>query len=163
MTALLRGLDRVLGVAVRAAMWLALPMAALLFLQWPLREAVGAWSREANDTAQILFAMYVAVAVTAATRGGAHVASDTIAAHYRPATRLSLTRAASLLVLVPWAAFILVTAWPSTLQSVLQRESFPETYNPGYFVIRMALVLLAALVLLQALRDALAAHPSRDP
>ncbi len=158
---MLRALDRILAAVVRAATWLALPMAFLLFLQWPLREMVGAWSREANDAAQIVFALYVAVAVTAATRRGVHVASDAIAGRYPARTRRAIGRAASLLVLVPWAAFVLVTAWPATVQSVLQREGFPETFNPGYFMIRVALVLLAALVLCEALRDGLARDAPR--
>jgi TRAP-type C4-dicarboxylate transport system permease small subunit len=159
MTPLLRALDRAIGAVAGAARWLALPMALLLFLQWPLREVVGAWSREANDIAQIVFALFVAIAVTEATRRGTHVAADTLAAHYRPATRRRLARAASLLVLVPWSAYILVTAWPTTVRSVLQFEGFPETFNPGYFLIRVALVLLAVLVLLQAVLDV--ARPAR--
>jgi len=45
--ALSAGLDRV----TRAAAWLVLPLALLLFAQWPLRDLVGAWSRQANDIA----------------------------------------------------------------------------------------------------------------
>lgn len=156
---MLRALDRGLDLLVRAAMWLALPMACLLFLQWPLREVIGAWSREANDAAQVVFALYVAVAVTAATRRGVHVATDVVAGRYPLRTRRAIGRAASLLVLVPWAGFVLVTAWPTTVQSVLQFEGFPETFNPGYFMIRVALVLLAALVLLEAVRDGLTRKP----
>ena len=33
-------------------------------------------------------------------------------------------------------------------------EAFPDTFNPGYFLIKFALALLALLVLLQALLDA---------
>jgi len=38
---------------------------------------------------------------------------------------------------------------------VRQLEAFPETYSPGYFVLKIALVLLAVLVLAQAVVDAL--------
>jgi hypothetical protein len=37
---------------------------------------------------------------------------------------------------------------------VAQLERFPETYNPGYFIIRTSIWLLALLVLLQALLEA---------
>ena len=47
---------------------LAVPLALLLFAQWPLRDVVQAYSRQTNDWAQILFAVYVAVAITAARR-----------------------------------------------------------------------------------------------
>ena len=58
--------DRTLDRLFRAAAWLALPVALLLFLQWPLRDLARTGSREANDLAQWLFALHVAVAVTAA-------------------------------------------------------------------------------------------------
>ena len=51
-------------LAFLAAAALVLPLALLLFAQWPLRDLVQAHSREANDLAQIIFALYMAVAVT---------------------------------------------------------------------------------------------------
>ncbi|MFO1325004.1 MAG: TRAP transporter small permease subunit [Burkholderiales bacterium] len=160
MASLLRAVDRGIALVARGAMWLVLPMSLLLFLQWPLREIVARYSREANDAAQVLFALYVGVAVTLATRRRAHVASDILAARYRARTRERLGGIASLCVLVPWASFVLITAWPSTLQSLLQGEGFPETFNPGYFLIRLALMLLALLVLGEALVDAFRAGRS---
>ena len=58
--------------------------------------------------------------------------------------------AAALVVLAPWALFILYSTWPVVLQSIGQLEAFPESGNPGYFLIKVALFLLALLVLLQA-------------
>lgn len=46
----------------------------LLFAQWPPHELVQAWSREANDLAQTIFALYVTVAVTAARRSDEGIA-----------------------------------------------------------------------------------------
>lgn len=154
MARLVQVLDRVIGAFVNGAMWLALPMALLLFLQWPLREVVAQFSREANDAAQVLFALLVSVAVTGATRARAHVAANALASRYRPRTRQRLVRVTSLLVMMPWSIFVLAFAWRSTVQSVLQFEGFPETFNPGYFMIRVALVLMALMVLAQAVVDA---------
>jgi len=126
------------------ASWLVLPVALLLFLQWPLRDVVRAWSREANDLAQWLFALYVAVALTAATRARAHPAVG-------PSSRL--TRPLFALCVLPWAGFILVTGTASTWRSVLALELFPDSYNPGYFLVKLAAWLMAALVAVQALRD----------
>ena len=42
---------------------------------------------------------------------------------------------------------------PIVWQSVIKLEAFPETFNPGYFVVKSAVVLLALLVLVQALAD----------
>jgi len=153
---------RIVDRLVSAGSVVVLPLSLLLFLQWPLRDVVQAYSREANDLAQILFALYVAVAITAATRSGAHLAADGAGPRLSPRTRRLLARAAALLVAAPWAAFVLWAGWNSLLHSVAQREAFPETFNPGYFMLRVALALLALLVLVQALGDAVAPGPS-DP
>ncbi len=79
MDRLLDTLDRLLGRALGALQWLALPLAMLLFLQWPLRDLIHGYSTQANDLAQILFALYVAGSVAAATRAGTHLAADAIA------------------------------------------------------------------------------------
>jgi TRAP-type C4-dicarboxylate transport system permease small subunit len=148
---LARALDRVLARSVDVAMWLALPLALLLFLQWPLREWIQAGSREANDGAQCLFALFIAVAVTAATRDGAHLASDAFAHRLAPAMRRRILHGALLLGVLPWAVYLAATAGPQAWTSLRQLEGFPETYNPGYFIIRVAVVLLAVLVTAQAL------------
>jgi TRAP-type mannitol/chloroaromatic compound transport system permease small subunit len=142
-----RRLDRVLRQVPRSLKWLAIPISLLLFLQWPLREYVQAYSREANDLGQWLFALYVAASVTAATRAGTHLATDAVARHYDPATRRLLSHVCNVLALVPWALCILVTATPIILRSVAQLERFPETGNPGYFIVKLALWLLALGIL----------------
>lgn len=153
-------LDRGLDAITDAVAFLALPLSLLLFLQWPLREFVRAYAREANDAAQCLFALYVSVAILCATRRGAHLATDAIAHRYSAAARAQLSRVASLAILAPGALFVLWAAWPIVLQSVLQLEAFPETFNAGYFVIKAAVALLALLVLVQALSDGIGGPPS---
>jgi TRAP-type C4-dicarboxylate transport system permease small subunit len=148
-------LDRLIAALLGAGMVLVLPVSLLLFLQWPLRDLVQTYSREANDLAQLLFALYVAMAISYATRRRVHLATDAIAHRYRPATRARLGRVASLCVLAPWSAFILYTSEPMIAQSLRQLEAFPETFNPGYFVVKLALWLLALLVLVQAVLDTL--------
>jgi TRAP-type mannitol/chloroaromatic compound transport system permease small subunit len=149
----LRFIDRFLEVVLAAAKWLALPIVLLLFLQWPLRSIVGLYSREANDLGQWLFAIYVAVSITAATRAKTHLAADTMSRNYSDATRQWLSRAGALFGLIPWSIIVLVTSWPIVRQSTLLLERFPDTGNPGYFIIKLALLLLALLVLLEGLTE----------
>jgi TRAP-type C4-dicarboxylate transport system permease small subunit len=144
-------IDVAIGSVVGIGSVLALPLSLLLFLQWPLREVVQAYSREANDLAQIIFALYMSVAITAATREHAHIAVDAFARHYPPRAKRWLMRIGALVAVVPWACFVLHAAWPDIAQSTRLREAFPETFNPGYFLLKVALGLLAFLVLLQAL------------
>src|SRR6185369_16589276 len=102
MSALIGGLDRLVAAILSGGRWLLLPVVALLFLQWPLRDLVRGWSREANDLGQWLFALYVAMAFTAATRAHTHLAADALARHYAARTRALLARSGALLSLVPW-------------------------------------------------------------
>ena len=92
----MRILESIVDLVLAAAKWLALPIVVLLFLQWPLRSIIGLYSREANDLGQWLFALYVAVSITAATRAGTHLAADTVARNYSAATRDWLARAGAL-------------------------------------------------------------------
>ena len=153
-------LDRILRVITAASLVLVLPISLLLFLQWPLRDLLQAYSREANDLAQWLFALYVSVAITYATRMGTHLAANSLARRYSPAAQARLNRFASLFVLLPWSAFVLYAVAPMIWQSVAELERFPETFNPGYFIVKAAVGLLALLVLAQALVVAFSRCPT---
>lgn len=155
MTRLIGGLDRLVAALLSAGQWLLLPVVALLFLQWPLREFVRSYSREANDLGQWLFALYVAMAFTAATRAHTHLAADAVARHYSERTRVWIARFGALLGLIPYALFVLIAGAKLVVPSVQAFESFADTNNPGYFIIKLALWLLAGLMLMQAIVDAL--------
>lgn len=139
--------------------WLVLPVVLLLMLQWPARDLIGRFSHAADDFGQLLFALYVAVAMTCATRQKTHLATDVVAQRYSPRLRNILTRAAFALGLVPWTVFVLVTSGPTVWRSVVTLESFPDTFIPGYFVVKLAVWVMALLLLLQSL-DVIV-HPDR--
>ena len=102
-----------------------------------------AWSVQANDLAQWLFALYVAVAVTQATRRSAHLAVG-----------LRRQRWAALATL-PWAAFVLISGAVPVWHSVRSMEAFGETGDPGYFLVKVAAWFLAFLMVGQSLLDLL--------
>jgi len=139
--------------------WLALPVVVLLFLQWPLRDVFRAYSREANDLGQWIFAIYVAVAVTAATRAGTHLGTNAVARFYPASIRRVLVRVGAAL-LIPWALLVLIASKDIVLNAIRGLEAFPDTNNPGYFLIKTALWLLAGLMLVQAAIDI--AQPRRS-
>jgi TRAP-type mannitol/chloroaromatic compound transport system permease small subunit len=156
---LLAPIDRWSGRLLALGGWLALPLALLLCLQWPLRDLVHAHARLANDIGQCVFALYVALAVWQATRHDAHLRADTLARRcLSERQRAWLHRAAVALGVLPWSAFVLWSGWGQVLQSLLQREAFPDSFNPGYFIIKLAMALLAAAMLVQALIDLLRPH-----
>ena len=156
--ALSAGLDR----ATRVGAWLVLPLALLLFAQWPLRDAIGAWSRQANDIGQWVFALYVALALREATRQRAHMAAGLFVARYPPHWRQRIGRYGEAICVLPWAVFVLVVGAVPTWNSIVGLESFPDTFNPLYFVIRASAWLLAVVVALQAIVD-IAGEPATAP
>ncbi|MEA2875441.1 MAG: hypothetical protein QOF14_637 [Hyphomicrobiales bacterium] len=160
MIRLIGGLDRLVAAILSAGRWLLLPVVVLLLLQWPLRDIARAYSREANDLGQWLFALYVAMAFTAATRAHTHLAADAVARHYPERMRILLAKLGALFALVPWALFVVIGGAHLVIPSVMMREAFPDTTNPGYFFIKLALWLLAGLVLGQAVIDI--ARPRRE-
>jgi len=146
-------MDRALGRMIAAGRWLVLPVALILFLHWPLRDFVQWGSREANDLGQWIFALYVSLAMTFATREHAHLAVDAVAHGYTARLRNQIARWGGFLCVAPWALFMMWTVGPTVQRSVLALERFPDTYNPGYFLVKVAALLLAVLALLQAVLD----------
>ena len=132
---------------------LVLPLAALLLAQWPLRELVQAYSRQANDAAQVLFALYVAAAVTAASRSHSHLAA--LQPHPSGAARPRWHAWALLACVTPWTLFMLWAAWPVVAASVASFERFGETLTPGYFLIKLAMALMLLLVLVDGFLECL--------
>jgi TRAP-type C4-dicarboxylate transport system permease small subunit/ribosomal protein L34E len=149
-------IDRGLDALTTATMPLAIVVTLLLFLQWPLRDLVQAWSTQANDLAQWLFALYVALSLRHATRHHAHLTArgDIAAASDPTSPQCNRWRAAgAALCLLPWAAFLLIAGWPEMKQAVGSGERFPETDNPGYFMTHVAMWVMALLATWQGARD----------
>ena len=125
---------------------LVVPLAVLLFAQWPLRDIVQAYSRQSNDVAQVLFALYVAVAITAASHANAHLAAGHQSASLADSAP-GWKRYALLLCIAPWALLIVWTSSAQVWESIMYQERFSETGNPGLFVIKFAGWLMALLAL----------------
>src|ERR1700681_1518921 len=134
----IRRIDRLIDTIVSAGMWLVLPIVVLLFLQWPLRDIFRAYSREANDLGQLFFALYVAISVTAATRAGTHLAADALAQRFSARRRRQLARLGAALGLAPWSLLVFLSGKSLVVSSVAALEAFPDTSNPGYFIIKAA-------------------------
>ena len=151
----------------RAAAWGAIPLTLLLFAQWPLRDLVQAYSRPVNDLGQIVFALYAAFAITAASVAGAHLSAHSsahLAVHTGKPITTHYARARTLWLAVcvlPWGAWMLWASAPMLWQSLSQLEKFPETLTPGFFFIKVAAVLAVGLIVIHALRLALGA-PAHD-
>ena len=153
MANVLRGLDRLIGQILAAIEWLAVPLIVLLFLQWPLRDVFRVFSREANDLGQVVFAFFVAASVTAATRAKTHLAADFLARHYSARVRRRLQQFGTIAGLLPWALFVLIASRATVVSSVHDLEGFQDSGNPGYFLIKLALWVMALLIVGQSAVD----------
>lgn len=149
-------LDRITA----AGAWLVLPLALLLFAQWPLRDLVHAGSRQANDIAQWIFALYVALAVRHATRVGSHLRAPVLGAMRSTRWLAAAQRFGHAVCVLPFALFVLLSGAPMAWRALLALESFPDTFNPGYFIIKCAAWLMALAMALQALLDLAAPEDS---
>jgi TRAP-type mannitol/chloroaromatic compound transport system permease small subunit len=129
---------------------LVVPLALLLFAQWPLRDLFHAYSREANDLAQILFAIYVAIAITAATRADAHLGKTDTSDKTLSARNTRWFRLTLFACVAPWSLFVLYAYAPQILSSIASLEHFSETGNPGYFLVKVAAWLLALFTFFEA-------------
>ncbi len=132
---------------------LVFPIILLLFAQWPLRDLVQAGSRLANDMGQLSFGLYMATAITAASWAGIHLACHLPGLHHAKAGEGAQTgwrTWAVFLCVAPWALFILLTYRDPVLQSLQQIERFPDTGHPGFFLMRVAVMWMALLVLAHA-------------
>ena len=162
-----RGLSHLLAATLDGTLgvlkWLVLPVSALLFLQWPLREYVQQFSREANDLGQILFALYVAASVSAATRAGSHLTASNAAHGYSPRVQRAVRVASNVAAVIPWLAFIAWSATPMIVSAASNFERFQDSLNPGYFIVKLALWLLAATLLIASVLDCRAKPAVSDP
>ena len=119
--------------------YLIIPLAALLLLQWPLRDWVQAYSRPANDLAQILFALFAAASIAAATLANTHLSL------HQKAKILSKQNRLTLACITPWVAVMVWFGTPMVWQSVMQFEKFPDTATPGFFIVKLAVLILLGL------------------
>ncbi len=156
-------IDRGIGALIAILKWAALVVALLLFVQWPLREWLQAYSREANDLGQWLFALFVAASVTAATRAHRHIAADGLARNYSAGTRRVIAAVGIVFGLLPWAMFVGWAGWPTVNRSVAVLERFQDTGNHGYFLVKVALLLLLVLIVLQAIVELIGKRTTAGP
>lgn len=63
--------------------------------------------------------------------------------------------------MLPWALFLVTVSARPVLGSVAALERFPDTFNAGYFMVKIALLLLAVLLALQAALELWQAWPWR--
>jgi hypothetical protein len=114
-------------------------LVVFLWVQWPVRVFATGNPRLINDMGQIAFAYFWVMAFGIACLTQSHLQISNNAA-----TTNATRRAWSSFVLSsPWAIFLFYSAWPLLINSWHENEKFPDSYSPGFYMIKLALVLLA--------------------
>ncbi len=121
--------------------FLALPIFLLvvfLWVQWPMRVFASGNPRLINDMGQIAFAYFWVMAFAIACLSQSHLQISNNAAPTKKGRRAWTGFVLSL----PWAIFLVYSAWPLLINSWHENEKFPDSYSPGFYLIKLALILL---------------------
>ena len=121
--------------------FLALPIFLLvvfLWAQWPMRVFASGNPRLINDMGQIAFAYFWVMAFAIACLSQSHLQISNNAAPTKKGRRAWTGFVLSL----PWAIFLVYSAWPLLINSWHENEKFPDSYSPGFYLIKLALILL---------------------
>lgn len=121
--------------------FLALPIFLLvvfLWAQWPMRVFASGNPRLINDMGQIAFAYFWVMAFAIACLSQSHLQISNSAAPTKKGRRAWTGFVLSL----PWAIFLVYSAWPLLINSWHENEKFPDSYSPGFYLIKLALILL---------------------
>jgi len=149
--------DAIVDAIGRVCAWIVLLVIGALFAQWPLRELVGGGHILANDWGQVAHAAVFSLGIAYAMRWDGHVRLDVFYQRLSLRGKALVDLAGSALFVVPWASIVLWYSIPTTVRSIAALEQFPETWSPGYGMLKVLLLAFTSLLLLQT-----AGHIARD-
>lgn len=111
-----------------------------LWVQWPMRMLLIGDARFINDIGQIAFAFFVVIAFNDANRTQSHLS---IHSQHKPEIRTHFwMQWIKYFFLTAWAVFVAYSAFPLFIHSLKEAEKFPDSYTPGYFLLKLALLIL---------------------
>ncbi len=113
-------------------------LVVFLWAQWPMRVFASGNPRLINDMGQIAFAYFWVMAFAIACLSQSHLQISNNAAPTKKGRRAWTGFVLSL----PWAIFLVCSAWPLLINSWHENEKFPDSYSPGFYLIKLALILL---------------------
>jgi len=151
-------IDRLNGLIGRAAAWAVLAMAAMQFAIVMLRYMLGFGSLWMQESLHYMAAVLVLFTAGWTLRSDGHVRVDIFYADASPRTRARIDLVGALLLLIPFMAAVIWFSWPYAARAWAVHEGSREAGGiPLVFVLKSAIPLFAALLLLQGLAQALRA------
>lgn len=151
-------IDGVNGLIGRVAAWAVLAMAIVQFAIVVLRYALGFGSLWMQESLHYMAALLVLFTAGWTLRSEGHVRVDIFYADAEPRTRARIDLAGALLLLIPFMAAVIWFSWPYAARAWAVREGSREAGGiPLVFVLKSAIPLFAALLLLQGIAQAVRA------
>jgi TRAP-type mannitol/chloroaromatic compound transport system permease small subunit len=151
-------IDRINGLIGRVAAWAVLAMAAMQFAIVMLRYMLGFGSLWMQESLHYMAAVLVLFTAGWTLRSDGHVRVDIFYADASPRTRARIDLVGALLLLIPFMAAVIWFSWPYAARAWAVHEGSREAGGiPLVFVLKTAIPLFAALLLLQGVAQALRA------
>lgn len=151
-------IDRINGLIGRVAAWAVLAMAIVQFSIVMLRYMLGFGSLWMQESLHYMAAMLVLFTAGWTLRSDGHVRVDIFYADASPRTKARIDLAGALLLLIPFMAAVIWFSWPYAARAWAVHEGSREAGGiPLVFVLKSAIPLFAALLLLQGIAQAVRA------
>ena len=131
--------------------WICIIFVTLLWVQFPLRILSLGIHRLINDMAQILFAYIWVFGFILASVNHHHLQVSVKKHGFR---RFRLIK----LITLPCALFLIDSSWPIFIQSWKVSERFSDTLSPGFYLIKLALILFSGSIAIMSLRHFIRPH-----
>ena len=151
-------LDRLSEWVGRAVAWLTLAMVLVTFAVVVLRYAFNLGWIAMQESVTYMHALVFMLAAAWTLRHDGHVRVDIFYREMSPKARARVDLAGTLLLLLPVSVFILVTSWDYVAASWSLHEGSREAGGlPGVYLLKTAIPVMAGLLILQGLANALRA------
>jgi TRAP-type mannitol/chloroaromatic compound transport system permease small subunit len=125
--------------------WLVLAVVLTLFGQLPVRELVHRGHLLINDYGQLVHATVFLVGIPYAISLDRHVRLDAFRMRFAPRIRALVEVFGYLVFVLPWVGLLAYYGAEPVSRSISTGETFPDTGNPGYPLMRVAFVLFLIL------------------
>jgi len=156
--ALARTIDALNERCGHAVAWLTLAMVIVTFAVVVLRYAFNVGWIAVQESVTYMHGLVFMLGAAYTLKHDGHVRVDIFYGKFSIRTRAWIDLAGALLLLLPTMVFIFLISWEYVANSWSLLEGSPETGGlPGIFLVKTAILLMAALMVLQGL-----AHTARN-
>lgn len=149
-------LDVIAEVTGRVVSWLTLGMVVVTFVIVVLRYAFGVGWIAMQESVGYMHALVFMLGAAYTLKHEGHVRVDVLYRGFGPRMQAWVDLLGTLFLLLPVSAFLIWVSWEYVASSWRLREASPQAGGlPGVFLLKTVIPLMAALLLLQGIAQAL--------